>query len=156
MIRENVLNRQGLLVLFCRLVVGCIFIYASLDKMAHPFAFAQNIFHYRLLPMAFLHPIALLLPMAEMILGLGLVLGVARRGSALLAALMTIVFMMAISIALLRGLDISCGCFHTEGGHAVGLSLLLRDVVLLALCLPPLLCRDPGPGLGTFFRPNPK
>ena len=145
-------NRQGVIVLLCRLIVGGIFIYASLDKLAHPAGFAQAIYHYRLLPTVLLHPVALLLPVTELILGLGLVLGVARRGSALLAALLTTVFMAAIAIALLRGLDISCGCFHTEGGHEVGLSLLLRDVVLLALCLPPLFARRTGPGLKTLFR----
>ena len=143
---------QGWFVLLCRLAVGGIFIYASLDKLTHPAGFAQAIYHYRLLPLALLHPVALLLPMTELILGLGLVLGVARRGSALLAALLTVVFMAAIAIALGRGLDISCGCFHTEGGHAVGLSLLARDVVLLALCMPPWLARHQGPSLKIFFR----
>lgn len=152
MTRTNDFNRQGLVVLICRLSVGGIFIYASLDKLSNPSGFAQAIFHYRLLPLSLLHPMALLLPMLEMIIGLGLVLGLARRGSALLAAVLTVVFMAAIAIALSRGLDISCGCFNTEGGHAVGLDLLARDLILLALCLPPLLARQGGIGLKTIFR----
>jgi putative oxidoreductase len=146
------LQWQGILVMICRWIVGGVFVFASLDKLANPAGFAQAIFHYRILPISLLHPVALLLPMTELILGLSLLLGPARRGSALLAGLLTIVFMAAIGSALARGLDITCGCFHTEGGHSVGLSLLLRDVGLLALCLPPLFARNPGPVLTDLYR----
>jgi len=139
-------------VVLCRLAVGGVFIYASLDKLAHPSAFAQAIFNYRLLPLPLLHPAALLLPMTEIILGAALILGVARRGAALLAGSLTAVFIAAIGASLARGLDISCGCFHTDGGHAVGLSLMLRDAVLLLACLPPLLARRGGPELSSLFR----
>lgn len=135
------------LVLLCRLAVGGVFIVASLDKLAHPAAFAQAIYNYHLAPLWALHPFALLLPMVEIVCGAALVLGVARRGAALVLGLLTVVFIVAIAAALLRGLDISCGCFHTDGGHAVGLSLLLRDLGLVLLCLPPLLAGRGGPAL---------
>lgn len=141
----------GLLVLLCRLAVGGVFIYASLDKFQHPGAFAQAIHNYRLVPYGLLHPMAYLLPALEMAAGAFLVLGIWRRGAALLAGLMAVVFIVAIGSALLRGLDISCGCFNTDGGHGVGMSLLLRDLVLLALCIPPWLAAEGGPGLGGIF-----
>ena len=143
---------KGLLVLGCRLVVGGIFIYASLDKLAHPQAFAEVIHHYRLAPYPLLHPSAHLLPVLEIVVGSALVVGLWRRGAALLAGGLTLIFMAAITSALIRNLDISCGCFNTDGGHAVGLDLLLRDGILLLLCLPPLLAREPGFGLDRFFR----
>ena len=58
-----------------------------------------------------------------------------------------VVFLAAIASALSRGLDISCGCFNTDGGHAVGVGLLWRDLLLLLACLPPLLARHGGWGL---------
>jgi uncharacterized membrane protein YphA (DoxX/SURF4 family) len=137
---------SGMLVLLCRLIVGGVFIYASLDKLANPQAFAEVIHHYRIVPMALLHPAALLLPMVEFVVGAALVLGLGRRGAALILAALLVVFMGGIGSALLRNLDISCGCFNTDGGHAVGLSLLGRDLGLLLLCLPPLLLRNGGPG----------
>jgi uncharacterized membrane protein YphA (DoxX/SURF4 family) len=140
---------MGLFVLACRLVVGGVFLYASIDKLLHPAAFARAIHNYHLVPMALLHPWAHYLPVLEVVIGLALVLGVWRRGAALVAALLTVVFIAAIASALVRGLDINCGCFHAEGGHGVGLDLLVRDVGLLALCLPPLLARRGGPGLRT-------
>lgn len=138
---------SGWLVLACRLAVGGIFVYASLDKLAHPAAFAQAVHYYRLVPVDLLHLFALLLPMLELLAGTALILGIYRRGAALVTGVMTVVFMGAITAALARDLDISCGCFHTEGGHGVGRDLLLRDALLLALILPPLLRRRGGPGL---------
>jgi len=143
---------KNLFVLACRLAVGGIFIYASLDKLAHPRAFAEVIHHYRLLPFPLLHPSAHLLPMVEFVTGSALILGLGRRGAALLAGIMTVIFMVAIITALARNLDISCGCFNTDGGHAVGLDLLGRDLVLLLLCLPPLLVGGSGFELDRFFR----
>jgi len=117
--------------LIVRFLVGGTFVYASFDKILHPADFAQNIFHYRLLNEFLLHPFALLIPWLELTTGLAMILGFARRGAALLIGLMLVMFMAAITSALIRDLDISCGCFSTEGGDAVGLSLLFRDVALL-------------------------
>lgn len=132
----------GMLSLACRLAVGAVFLYASLDKLAHPVAFAQNIANYRLLPIPLLHPSAWFLPVIEAVTAVALILGWQRRGAALVAAAMTAVFIVAIAVALLRGLDISCGCFNTSEGHTVGIDLLLRDVVLLAASLVPLVVRS--------------
>ena len=140
------------LVLVCRLIVGGVFIYASLDKLQNPGGFAQAIHNYRMVPYSLLHLMAYLLPALEMALGMALVLGVWRRGAALLAGLLTLVFIVAIASALSRGLDISCGCFNTDGGHGVGLSLLVRDLGLLLLCLPPWLARRQGPSFPGLLR----
>ena len=134
--RANVLS---LLTLVMRWLVGVVFLYASLDKLAHPAAFAQTIANYRLVPMPLLHGFAWLLPLVEATVGAALILGWQRRGAGLLAALMTTMFIVAIGTALARDLDISCGCFHTEGGHDVGSELLWRDVLLLAAAAVPLL-----------------
>ena len=143
---------KGLFVLACRLIVGTVFIYASLDKLAHPAAFAVAISHYKIVPYSLLHISAHLLPVVEFVIGAALILGLWRRGAALVSGLLTFVFMVAISSALLRNLDISCGCFNTDGGHGVGLDLLWRDGILLLLCLPPLLSTQAGPGIGRMFR----
>lgn len=118
--------------LLLRFLVGGTFVYASFDKILHPDAFAQAAYHYRMIPIALLHPLALFLPWLELTAGIALIVGLYRRGAALLISLMMVLFIVAITAALVRGLDVSCGCFQTSGGHAVGLSLLLRDVALLA------------------------
>ncbi|MEZ4389090.1 MAG: MauE/DoxX family redox-associated membrane protein [Candidatus Krumholzibacteriia bacterium] len=128
--------------LLCRLGVGAVFLYACIDKLAHPAAFAQNIANYRLVPMALLHPFAWLMPVAEAVVAVALICGWQRRGALILAAAMLLVFMVAIAAALIRNLDISCGCFDTGNGHAVGRDLLIRDVVLLLVALLPFALRS--------------
>ena len=88
---------MGLFVLACRLSVGGVYLYAAIDKLLHPAAFAQAIHNYRLVPTVLLHPWAHFLPVLEIVVGLALVLGLWRRGAALVAALLTLVFMVAIT-----------------------------------------------------------
>ncbi len=78
----------GWIVLACRLIVGATFLYASLDKLAHPVAFAQSVHNYHLVPLALLHPFALLLPAVEATIGVALLVGFWRRGAALLGAVL--------------------------------------------------------------------
>ncbi len=133
----------GWVIFICRLILGCVFLYASLDKLAHPESFAQIIDHYHILPYNLLHGAALLLPVVEFVIGGALILGVGIRGSALLAAMMNLVFILALSSALARNLDISCGCFSSGPGSQRigwkkmaengGLILLAGYAVVLAL-----------------------
>lgn len=143
-----------ILTLLCRLLVGGVFIYASLDKLVHPQAFAQAIYHYRLLPLSLLHQFAIVLPMVELVVGVSLIAGIQQRGAALIAMLLNLIFIAALASALARNLDISCGCFHTDGGHAVGLTLIWRDLILLIACFPILFSTESRWGLQRFF-PSP-
>lgn len=127
--------------LIIRFLVGGAFVYAAFDKIAHPEAFARAISNYRILGDGTLHLMALYLPWLELVAGLGMILNFARRGAALLVGGMLLMFIAAIGWALARDLDISCGCFHTDGGHAVGLELLLRDVAMLAGAVALWACR---------------
>jgi uncharacterized membrane protein YphA (DoxX/SURF4 family) len=136
------LSNVGLTAL--RLTVGGTYLYASLDKITDPPGFAKAIFNYRLVPLPLLHSFALFLPWLELVVGIALILGVVRRGAALLALAMTLMFTLAVTSALARNLDISCGCFHTDGGHAVGMTILIRDILLVMACLVILLVRRGG------------
>jgi putative oxidoreductase len=118
------------LILGIRLLLGVVFVYAAVDKIAHPADFAQNIYNYRMLPHSVINFMALTLPWLEMICGTLIIVGVFIRGSAFLIGFMLLIFILAISFALIRGLDISCGCFSQVGGHKVALDLLVRDILM--------------------------
>jgi uncharacterized membrane protein YphA (DoxX/SURF4 family) len=97
-----------------RVALGIVFIAASLDKIQDPEAFADSIANYRIVPFPFIHIMALILPWLEIIAGSMLVLGIWIRANAALTAGMLLVFVFAISQALMRNLDISCGCFDSS------------------------------------------
>lgn len=117
----------------CGFILGGLFIYASIDKIVHPHAFAKIIHNYRMVPEMFIYIIAILLPWVEMIAGLCAVSGIYRRTAAIILSALLGVFAVAISINLIRGLQFDCGCFSTvttEGGSdPVG--LLIRDILIL-------------------------
>lgn len=101
-------------VLACRLVLGFVFLVASIDKVANPNAFAVSIGYYRLIgPEASIYA-AMILGWLELLCGLFLIFGMFIRGSSLLAILMLLLFTGGVVSGILRGLDISCGCFSRD------------------------------------------
>jgi len=128
------LNLKNIIVLICRVILGVMFIYASLDKIAHPEEFAKQIGYYKALPFGLENTVAIILPWSELIIGLCFLVGIFVDGATLLSIIMMIVFILMISQAMLRGIDISCGCFKvTTTGEKLGLNTILRDIVFLIM-----------------------
>ena len=118
---------KGPVVILCRIVLGGVFIYASIDKIMHPEEFAKAIGNYHVLPFGLENLLALTLPWLELIAGVALIAGVMVDGAAIMVIIMNIVFIFAISQALARGISIECGCFSvtSEGGDNIGLQTIL-------------------------------
>lgn len=136
MIRKSLFSRlERTVLILIRLLVGGVFIYASVDKILHPDQFAIAVNNYRLLPEILVNSFAIVLPWAELLAGFLLVLGQWQRSSSFVLASLVIVFIIAVGIGLLRGLDISCGCFNTASGRKIGLQVLFGDFFLLAVTL---------------------
>ena len=116
-----------------RLGVGGVFIYAGCSKMGDLEAFAELVARYDMLPTAFVRPFAVALPTVEALAGAALAFTKWTRLSAFLVAVLLLAFVVALAQAVVRGLDVSCGCF---GGFAGGtraelLFALGRDALLL-------------------------
>ena len=128
-------------------LVGGVFVYASLDKIWWPERFARIVYHYQiagpsdLLPPLAANLLAVTLPWVELLVGLALLVGLWRREAALLAAVLLVVFILAVGSTLVRGIDIeNCGCFSLGAeGRAAGLRLILSDLGLLLAALVPVL-----------------
>jgi uncharacterized membrane protein YphA (DoxX/SURF4 family) len=117
-----------------RVGLGLAFVYASLDKVAHPAAFVALLRNYQLVPEALLNPVAIVLPWMEAVCGAALALGLLRRGAALVVCGLMAVFMAALGLNLARGLDVACGCFSVDPAHSANTTLsLLRDLGLFAV-----------------------
>ncbi|MCR4438698.1 MAG: MauE/DoxX family redox-associated membrane protein [bacterium] len=116
-----------------RIVLGIIFVYAAVGKIADPAEFVRDVDNYRLLPYLAVALTAAILPWLELLCGIGLIIGRWTRGSAFLVAVMLVVFLAGLISALARGLDIDCGCFSL-GSEASKVSLyrVLEDVLMLA------------------------
>lgn len=129
-------NPLKILELVSRILLGAVFVYASLDKIVDPAAFAQAIANYQILPSSWVNVVALTLPWLELVSGICLIAGKLIRGSALLVTLMLVVFMGALGYSAYRGLDIACGCFSLNNEAAGRIYMdLMRDAALLAAAL---------------------
>ncbi|MGB6382582.1 MAG: MauE/DoxX family redox-associated membrane protein, partial [Syntrophobacteria bacterium] len=117
--------------LVLRMVLGCVFIYASLDKIRHPDLFAEAVYNYQLLPEVAVNLVAICLPWLELLSGSLLVLGLWVQGSILILSGLMVVFIGALGITLARGLDVHCGCFITQSTDPITILTLFRDSLFL-------------------------
>jgi hypothetical protein len=123
--------------LLARLYLGGLFLYACVHKIVHPEAFAMDVATYQFLPLWSVNAFALTVPFIEWVVGILLVLGVRVRAAALVTSLLLVSFMVALGVALNKGLNLSCGCFASEGAKHDPISVLtlLRDAGWLVLGL---------------------
>ena len=101
-----------------------------------PAAFADVIARYDLLPTSMVHLFALLLPMLEAVCGLLLIVNQMTKGATLVLIFLLTIFMGALGVGLIRGLDINCGCFSlSESTWSSLVWALIRNVLMLLVAL---------------------
>jgi uncharacterized membrane protein YphA (DoxX/SURF4 family) len=123
--------------------LGALFIYASLDKIAHPLDFARIVYRYRLAgPSATLGVVpanvfAVVLPWLEALTGVLLITGLWRREAAAISGALLVMFLLAVGYVLWQGIDIEhCGCFTVGGeGRSAGWKLIASDLGMLLAAL---------------------
>ncbi|MBF0227264.1 MAG: DoxX family membrane protein [Desulfobacterales bacterium] len=113
--------------LFCRLFLAGVFIYASIDKIIHPTAFSKAVFNYQILPDVLINFTAITLPWVELVLGILLIFNIWMPGTIFISTGLLMIFITAIIFNLARGLDINCGCFSTSADDPMSALTMLRD-----------------------------
>lgn len=130
---KNLLSNPHL-VLITRVFIGLLFVFSSLEKIVDPSAFARSVADYGLLPSWMPAIIATVLPWVELLCGFAVLFGVFLPGSSLLLSTMIFIFTLAVMSALLRGLDISCGCFTQDpAAGRIGWIKVLQNASLFVL-----------------------
>ena len=95
----------------CRVILGGLFLIAGVTKAYDPAAFATEIQNYQLLPWVGDVLLSLFLPWVEIFAGCALFFKRFERGALLLISAMLIAYSIALISAIVRGLNIDCGCF---------------------------------------------
>jgi uncharacterized membrane protein YphA (DoxX/SURF4 family) len=121
--------------LVVRVVLACVFIFASLDKIKHPDSFAEAVYNYQLLPDVVVNLVAIWLPWLELVGGVLLLLGIWVQGSIVVLVGLMVVFLGALGVNMARGLDIHCGCFISDSADPITVRTLFRDSFFLFLGL---------------------
>ena len=134
---RQIIDNYYLTLLF-RLVVGITFIWASVYKIIEPGDFAKSIWFYHLVPGNIINLSAIILPWLELICGVCIIFGIFYRGSIVWINVMMVVFIIALTSAVIRGLDIDCGCFKaakSSGGSTLNSLLLDLGLIILTIQL---------------------
>jgi putative oxidoreductase len=117
-----------------RVGLAALFVWTGLLKLQAPDATQMAVFQYRLVSWEAAGLLATLIPMLELSAALGLLLPRFRLGGITLCTGLLLVFCGALCSALVRNLDISCGCFGTTDAHVPAVRRLVEDVLLLGVC----------------------
>jgi len=111
-----------------------IFIYAGSTKLLEPKTFAVLIEAYGIVPESLLIPMAIVLPILEVVAGIGLLFDI--EGSLAVITGLLGLFIVILSYGIWLGLDVDCGCFGSENPTAEAFhglrQSLYRDIGMLA------------------------
>jgi hypothetical protein len=110
--------------------VSLFFLYAGISKILDPAAFSLAIERYQLVGPTLSWGVALWLPWLECLAVLCLWIRNWRQAGLVILIGMVLVFQIALLSALIRGLDISCGCFGS-GLESGVLFAFIRNFFLL-------------------------
>lgn len=130
------------LLLVGRVVLGSIFLISAYTKFHfngswhfgdYHFFFAMAVDSYNMLPLWAVEIVARVLPILEALLGAFLVSGVGLRWVASITSALILVFIGAMTRALILHIQIKCGCFGNDDPLTIW--TLLRDSSFLVLAL---------------------
>jgi putative oxidoreductase len=128
------IRRSPYLSVVGRVLLGAIFISFALSKIMRPAVFALNVVDYGMMPAWGVNLWALILPWAELVVGLFLILGIRTRAAATLIGAMNIIFIVGLVDAILHHLPINCGCVG-EVGEPVNWWKVLKNTGMLAMTM---------------------
>lgn len=130
---RNILGNSKLLFV-SRLILGALFIYASYDKAINPLGFAQIMHNYRVAPPSLINIASVMLPWIELLAGVLLIIGCKARGANLLIIGLLVFYIVLLTVTMIRGINVSCGCFSTsQAAKSNLLDVIFRDIGMLIL-----------------------
>ena len=121
----------------CALVIGFVFLLAGIFKLLDPVGAGLVVEeYYRFLHLGFLMPTAktaaVLLALAESLLGAALITGVWKKVVAILTGILIVFFTIITLLLAIFNPEMECGCFG-EVIHLSNFQTLLKNIILLAL-----------------------
>ena len=118
-----------------RLIIGGIFVYASLDKIVRPDRLAEIIMNYQILPFDMVNISAIWLPYLELLVGVFVITRVWLRACSLLLIGLSFLYISAILSALTRHIPLVCGCFSVSSQSFKTWGSLWQEFLLLLGCI---------------------
>ena len=125
---------RDLLFLIFRIVLGGLFVWASIHKIRYPFLFLATVYDYEIVSVKFGIALAVLLPGLELLVGICLMVRIFPKSASLFCVAMLSMFLFAQISVLMRGLTVDCGCFGIEESPVTS-QILARTGLMLGLAI---------------------
>ena len=123
---------MALVLLIARLVLVVVFLVAGLAKLAD-LKGSQQAVHDFGVPARLATPLGTLLPLAELVVAVALLLPISAWWGGLGALLLLVLFVVGISYNLAQGRQPDCHCFGQLHSAPAGWPTLIRNLVLAAI-----------------------
>lgn len=134
---------KELLAYVASLALGGTFLTSGLSKLRDPSGFVLGVLDYKVLPPKLGVLYAGIVPIVEVMAGLGLVVGIWPKVVGLLSAALLFSFLVAVSINLVRGRRIDCHCFGSRQSEPLG-GVTVARISALLLCALVVMSRRGG------------
>ena len=137
MVNGRIANRKmknglTIIVLIARILIGGILIYSGISKVIYTSGFASAIDNYHIIPLGLENSFAIILPWLELTVGICLIFGIFTDGAAFMVIVMMVIFIIAITYAIISGYNIECGC-GLKTGEMIGIQKIIEDFTYLIL-----------------------
>ncbi len=119
-----------------RIFTGLLFLYSGIFKAFDLDNFGKIIMMYDILPENLVPYTAIIVPFLELLIGLLLVIGFRIRAASFVTIMLMFLFMIFITVNIIRGNTFDCGCFElSQFGikEEIGIPLLIRDVIIVGM-----------------------
>jgi peroxiredoxin/uncharacterized membrane protein YphA (DoxX/SURF4 family) len=120
--------------LLARLFLAAVFLVAAFGKFADLPGSRRAVAAFGV-PTALAGPVGFLLPVAELAVGICLIIGRTAWGASIAALVLLAAFIAGIGISLARGEKPDCHCFGQIHSEPIGVSTLVRNLFLAAVAL---------------------
>lgn len=117
---------------FALLIAGILF-WSGAEHLKNPYAFLTSVLRYRLVSGQTAMVVAMALPVAQTVIAGMIFLGIGRSHAMLWAAALLTLFTGVQMSALVRGLEIGCGCFGIANETPISWLSMSRVAILAAL-----------------------
>jgi len=114
-----------------RILFGIVFIFSALTKFVDVPAFESSIKKFALVPDYFAGAISYVVPLVEIIFGIFLILKIKLEIIVQLVIYLLIFFTSIITVVLVEGGSVSCGCFGSFSSDNIDFTTIIRNVFLI-------------------------
>lgn len=120
-------------IVILNLLFGSLFMISSFHKLLTPYDFYAALNNFKFFTNSFNEYLTIIIPVSELIIGLGIIFGIKPRLFQSVGCMLLIVFTSIITVKLLEGSKVNCGCFGALDSSELSLYSIGRNFIFITI-----------------------